>query len=171
MPDIKANRDFDKFSYEEQIRILRYMYDFINSKYYNSQLPHDIDIRIHIMSSNTAARYKKPDIYDPAASQHRIEFNELIICKKPFSHHDVWVSFLEDTISHEMVHLFNGIRGIHDVNTVFKDGKFTVLGYHNKYFKKTVLEHGQTCERLDSRNGFSDTHLIIHFPLESWITK
>lgn len=171
MPDFEANRDFDKFSYEEQIRILRYMYDFINSKYYDSQLPHDIDIRIHIMSSNTTARYKKPDTYDPAASQHRIEFNELIICKKPFSHHNVWVSFLEDTISHEMVHLFNGIHDIHDVNTVLKDGKFTVLGYHNKHFKKAAIEHGQTCEKRNGRDGFNLTHLITHFSLEPWMIK
>lgn len=171
MVEIVASRDFNEFSYEEQIRILRYMYDVINNTYYDSQLPHDTNIRLNIIASNAAARYRKPDAYDPNASQPCIEFNELIVCEKPFSDHRVWACFIEDTMAHEMIHLFNDIHNIQDVNNVFKDGKFTVLGYHNKHFKKTAIEHGQTCERLDGRNGFSKTHLTTYFPLESWMTK
>lgn len=185
MPDIKVNRDFDKFSYEEQIRILRYMYDFINCRYYNSQLPHDIDIRIHIMSENVVARYIRPDAYTPTVKmiqqynsgtieslpQQGIMFNELIICREPFSHRNVWLSFLEDTMAHEMVHEYDILHDIEDANWKMKNGKFTVLGYHNSFFKKTAIEHGQTCKKSNSRNGFNLTNLITHFPLESWMTK
>lgn len=171
MTVIKANKDFNKFSYEDQIIILRYMYDTINATCYNSQLPTNTDIRICLISSNAAARYKKPDPYTLTESHPRIEFNERIICRNPFSHHDSWISFLEDIMAHEIVHLFNDVHGIQDVNNTFKDGRFTVYGYHNKHFKRTAIEHGQTCKRLDGRNGFSDTHLIAHFPLERWMIQ
>ena len=161
MSKIQAVRDFETFSEEEQIKILRFMYDTINRTYYDSELPQDIDIRICVLSQDTNARYKKPDMYDPTASRHRIEYNQLNICEKPFSHRDVWVSFLEDVTAHEMIHLFNHIRGITDVTL----GK----GYHNRFFKKAAIEHGQICERSNGRNGFSDTHLITHFPLKPWM--
>lgn len=168
MVEIVASRDFDTFSEKEQIRILCFMYGTINSTYYNSQLPHDTDIRIHILQSSIGARCMRPD---PGDSQYRIEFNQSVICEKPFSDHRVWPYYLEDTMAHEMVHLFNRIHDIQDVNSVFKDGRFTVFGYHNKYFKKAAIEHGQSCKRTNGRIGFSDTHLITYFPLESWMME
>lgn len=168
MAEIVASKDFNEFPYEEQIRILRYMYDVINNTYYDSQLPLDTTIRINIISSSTVARCMT---INPIKLHHRIEFNQLIINESPYTDYRVWPCFLENTMAHEMVHLFNRIHDIQDVNSVFKDGKFTVFGYHNKYFKKAAIEHGQSCKRTNGRIGFSDTHLITYFPLESWMME
>ncbi|MEK6190597.1 MAG: SprT-like domain-containing protein [Carnobacterium alterfunditum] len=120
-------------------------FEIVNRKFYNNELPMPA-ITIQSSGKRTLAMgwcTSSPIWGDKQGEQRMYEIN--------LSAEYIDVSFIEtmDTLMHEMVHLYNLIKGIQDVS---RNGT-----YHNKKFKEQALKSGfiHPADKPDKKYGYS----------------
>ena len=120
-----------------QNKILHYVYKEVNMQCFKGALPNLREITV----SFTGA---PPNALGCALGGHVISISTEYL---------VTFAGIVNIMFHEAAHIYNQINGIKDVSH-----NKTRNQYHNRNFKKVIVEHGGICD-YSSRLGFSDSSL------------
>jgi len=120
-----------------QNQILRDVYKVVNMQCFKGELPNLQEITVSFKGA-------PPNALGCAFGGHIISIS---------TEHLVTFAGIVNIMFHEAAHIFNQINGVEDVSH-----NKTRNQYHNRNFKKVIVEHGGICN-YSSRLGFSDSSL------------